>query len=205
MNFDELLDRLSPRPAHPRPGTARAIRWVRVGRPEKLTELVRRFCERNGCRAGLSRPFRDLTQFRAYCDQARRLSECGGRMGSGAVVTFADGCWEDLVRCLSGTVDPLTFADPAVLSLWEHDKANGGSLVETLCAYLETGGNLTEAAKRLYVHRNTMVRRMERIGELLGFSPQSTGKDPGWLLLSGRILRCLEQTAVPAEHEAEEP
>lgn len=173
-------------------------------RLKEFVELTREFCRRNGCRGGVSKPFRDLADFRTYCDQARRLSGYGGRTGTGAVVTFADGCWEDLMHCLSQTVDPLTFVDPAVLNLREYDRVGGGSLVETLCTYLETGGNLTEAAKRLYVHRNTMVRRMERISELLGFSPQGAEKDLGWLLLSGRILQSLEQTVASVGHEAEE-
>jgi sugar diacid utilization regulator len=42
-----------------------------------------------------------------------------------------------------------------------------GSLVEVARVYVQAGGNLNEAARRLSVHRNTMLYKLERIGRLL--------------------------------------
>lgn len=42
-----------------------------------------------------------------------------------------------------------------------------GSLVEVARVYVESGGNLNEAARRLTVHRNTMLYKLERITRLL--------------------------------------
>jgi sugar diacid utilization regulator len=42
-----------------------------------------------------------------------------------------------------------------------------GSLVEVARAYVEAGGNLNEAARRLSVHRNTMLYKLDRISRLL--------------------------------------
>ena len=42
-----------------------------------------------------------------------------------------------------------------------------GSLVAVARVYIEAGGNLNEAARRLSIHRNTMLYKLERIGRLL--------------------------------------
>jgi PucR family transcriptional regulator, purine catabolism regulatory protein len=44
------------------------------------------------------------------------------------------------------------------------------SLLETLSVYLETHCQISETAKRLYVHRNTVVYRIEKCEEILGKS-----------------------------------
>lgn len=44
------------------------------------------------------------------------------------------------------------------------------SLLQTLSVYLETHCQISETAKRLFVHRNTVVYRLEKCEELLGKS-----------------------------------
>jgi sugar diacid utilization regulator len=46
--------------------------------------------------------------------------------------------------------------------------ARGGSLEDVVRAYVESGGNLNEASRRLNVHRNTMLYKLDRVGRLLG-------------------------------------
>jgi sugar diacid utilization regulator len=48
-----------------------------------------------------------------------------------------------------------------------QDDRDGG-LAEVARVYVEAGGNLNEAARRLTVHRNTMLYKLERITRLLG-------------------------------------
>jgi sugar diacid utilization regulator len=55
----------------------------------------------------------------------------------------------------------------------EYDRAHQCSLVTTLRTYLDTGLNLTLAAKALVVHPNTVVYRLRRIRELSGRDPRS--------------------------------
>jgi len=46
--------------------------------------------------------------------------------------------------------------------------ARGGSLEDVVRAYVESGGNLNEASRRLNIHRNTMLYKLDRVGRLLG-------------------------------------
>lgn len=55
-----------------------------------------------------------------------------------------------------------------VSPLREHDRARGSDLVRTLKTYFATGTNASEAADRLFLHRNSMLYRLERIKALTG-------------------------------------
>ena len=57
--------------------------------------------------------------------------------------------------------------DSAVLKLESYDRKNGTELLGTLHAYLSCHKNLSEAAAFLYVHRNTLTKRLERINDLI--------------------------------------
>ncbi|MGD6854068.1 sugar diacid recognition domain-containing protein [Bacillus infantis] len=56
-------------------------------------------------------------------------------------------------------------------NLNQHDKK--GELQETLRIYIEENGDSSSAASRLYIHRNTLRYRLERIKELTGKDPRS--------------------------------
>jgi DNA-binding PucR family transcriptional regulator len=52
--------------------------------------------------------------------------------------------------------------------LMEHDRARRSDLVRTLRTYFAAGTNASEAADRLFLHRNSMLYRLERIQKLTG-------------------------------------
>ncbi|MFB8239717.1 helix-turn-helix domain-containing protein [Kitasatospora purpeofusca] len=64
------------------------------------------------------------------------------------------------------------FIESAVGPVLDYDRQRLTELTRTLQAWFDTGNSPTHAAQRLHVHPNTVARRLERIGELLG---------PDWL------------------------
>jgi len=48
-------------------------------------------------------------------------------------------------------------------------------MLDTLEAYFEHDGQINAIAKKLFVHRNTVLYRMEKISELLGLDFRKTG------------------------------
>lgn len=50
--------------------------------------------------------------------------------------------------------------------LADYDRQNDTNLVTTLYYYVATGGSLIETANRLYIHRNSVKYRMDRIKEI---------------------------------------
>lgn len=64
-----------------------------------------------------------------------------------------------LMKLCEDTINPLI----------EFDKNNNGNLVDTLKIYYQNRFNSTETAKKLFLHRNTLIHRLEKIKELLNY------------------------------------
>lgn len=60
------------------------------------------------------------------------------------------------------------YVEKQIGSLIRADALNKGNLCETLESYLNHNCNVKETAQALYIHRNTMNYRMNKIKEILG-------------------------------------
>ena len=49
-----------------------------------------------------------------------------------------------------------------------YDAKRGTDLVKTLVVFIQLGGNITAAADKLFLHRNSLAYRLQRIEELCG-------------------------------------
>jgi DNA-binding PucR family transcriptional regulator len=74
---------------------------------------------------------------------------------------------ETLLRKLADDPALGPFGD-LISPLEEHDRARGSDLVRTLKTYFAAGTNASEAADRLFLHRNSMLYRLERVQALTG-------------------------------------
>ncbi|WP_053366515.1 PucR family transcriptional regulator [Bacillus sp. FJAT-27245] len=77
-------------------------------------------------------------------------------------------------------------------TLYEHDRTHDTTYIVTLENFFNNNLNLSETAKAMYVHRNTMIYRIEKIKEILG----SDLKNPDELLqlqLALKIFRMLSK------------
>ncbi|WP_372660437.1 helix-turn-helix domain-containing protein [Amycolatopsis kentuckyensis] len=54
-------------------------------------------------------------------------------------------------------------------ALLEYDEQRGTELVETLAAYYDNRANVAATARALHVHVNTLLKRLDRAGSVLGF------------------------------------
>jgi GAF domain-containing protein len=65
-----------------------------------------------------------------------------------------------------------------------YDRRKNTDLLDTLETYLECAGNLTKTSERLFVHRNTLIQRLERLQSLCNIDLQERGN---WLTLQVAI------------------
>jgi purine catabolism regulator len=97
---------------------------------------------------------------------------------------------------LSRSPDLAAFRE-LVRPLAEYDRERCSDLTRTLSVYFETGSNASEAADRLFLHRNSLLYRLERIRSLTGLDL----KDPdARLALQLGLLATRRGENVEAQH-----
>jgi purine catabolism regulator len=94
------------------------------------------------------------------------IAVAGWSRGHGAVSLFED---MQLDRLLFDTpqAERATFIEDTIGALLAYDARHRTNLVETLEIYLATR-RVAVAARRLYVHANTLTNRLERIADIVG-------------------------------------
>jgi DNA-binding PucR family transcriptional regulator len=73
----------------------------------------------------------------------------------------------ELLRKLARSPDLAPFRE-LVEPLAQHDRENASFLIRTLRAYFASGESTSEAAERLFLHRNSVPYRLDRISRLTG-------------------------------------
>jgi GAF domain-containing protein len=71
-----------------------------------------------------------------------------------------------------------------VMRIDNYDRRKNTELLDTLETYLECAGNLTKTSERLFVHRNTLIQRLERLQSLCDIDLQERSN---WLTLQVAI------------------
>ena len=61
---------------------------------------------------------------------------------------------------------------PDIITLYEYDKRNNTNYLETLYQYLLNDRNAVRAATNLYIHRNTMAYRLEKLKTIISFNEE---------------------------------
>ena len=73
-----------------------------------------------------------------------------------------------MTRVLARQTNPSFFVHPAIQALEKSDMEKGTHLLQTLSVFLEKGENIGDTAKALFLHRNSVIYRLNRIREISG-------------------------------------
>ncbi|XER99959.1 PucR family transcriptional regulator [Streptomyces sp. S1D4-11] len=171
-----------------RPDVQLGIVYLRTPRDlNDLAEVLRQHAER---RVGVSPSYDDLCR----TGDALRFAKVamrGGDAESGAVTVFDDspvavataGAPDVMARVATNVLGPIEALSVGECAL----------LLDTLEVWFDCGGSAEEAAKRLYVHPNTVRLRLRRIAEHTGRSVT----DPRGITELSLALRAVRQTPKP--------
>ena len=116
---------------------------------------------------GVSAAARDPLEFAARYSEVRKVIRLGRRLFGAGRVAF----WDDIeiYSLLSELGQPLErFYHGALGAVDKPGVKNREELLHTLRVYLESQGNAVAAAEQLFIHRNTLRYRLDRIRKLLG-------------------------------------
>ncbi len=125
---------------------------------------------------GISLRFYDLRFLKRFFQQGetalaavREAAEDG--TASPTVKYYDDTCFfKDFLKHYKIDIDSTWLIHPAVERLWEYDKANNTSNVLCLKTFIESGFNISDASKILFMHYNTLLYHLKRIEEIAGIS-----------------------------------
>lgn len=129
---------------------------------------TRRILNQVDSSAGYSESFRGLAQFQKFYQQAKvALDYASEDSSAGCLLSYSKISTRHLISTLYQTLAHHLICHPAVEFLRAYDQENNTELADTLRCYLENERNTQKSAQKLFIHRNSLMYRMDRIKELV--------------------------------------
>ena len=117
---------------------------------------------------GVSYIFFEFSTFSSYYRQTLGALEMGGKYRPYEwCYDFQDYALHYFMHYGTSRIDGRHLCFPGVVRLYTYDYENHTDLLNTLRVYLECERNAAPAAKKLFIHRNTLYQRIERINGIL--------------------------------------
>lgn len=137
-------------------------------REQLMFHQIAEVLEQHGLAAGVSQPGRNFRSLTARHRQAMKAIQMGALLkGSGPLYFYDSYAVYHALEMCSGRIDLRELCHAAVLKLERYDRKNGTAYMGTLHAYLASGQNVSEAAEALYIHRNTLAKRLEKMNDII--------------------------------------
>ena len=123
----------------------------------------------NNLICGMSSVFEDLLELKKYYSEAIKALMFG-KIHDNSKYFYpykAEYIFEEMVSDLVANSDNYTnYCHPAFIAIQEYDKSNGTDYLNTLKIYIKNFNNLNIAAKELFIHRNSLSYRINKISDI---------------------------------------
>ncbi|EOH91904.1 PucR family transcriptional regulator [Enterococcus pallens] len=135
---------------------------------EVLTLSQKKFlvtiASKEGLRIGISNTFESIAEFKEHYEQAKKVLTITKQINERVPVCYyKDYLFSDLLSSLEKTTTVNNFCHPALKQLKHYDEIHDTDLFQTLFSYLNHSCSLKATADALFIHRNSLIYRMERI------------------------------------------
>ncbi|MDU2064596.1 MAG: PucR family transcriptional regulator ligand-binding domain-containing protein [Sporomusaceae bacterium] len=120
-------------------------------------------------RLGWGHPFEDIRQARkglAQAEQAMRVAQTIS--GTHKSMGFDEIGFYKVLFNVQDRSELEGFRSEVLALLLAYDEKHGAELVNTLTVFLEENGNFVRVSERLFIHRNTLKYRLQKIVEITG-------------------------------------
>ena len=165
------------------------------GEEEFLRQVQSNFAEvlvSFGCRANVSYPFAKLRELYGHYRQTLHCIRMRQALGMDEILLRYDDVIDyHMVFSFGKVLDADTMIHPAVRVLLETDEENDSDYAQTLFTYISCSQNLSDAAKEMGLHYNTLKYRMNRIVAMTGLDLKDE-RTIFKLMVTKRALRLLE-------------
>ncbi|GLC81699.1 PucR family transcriptional regulator [Lacrimispora brassicae] len=133
----------------------------------ELLELLKCFSKKEHIRIGISHSFSCIENFVSHYEQAHAALELGHKSNPEELVShYQNYQIFDLFSEVKNPDHLERFCHPALAALSQYDHENSSQLYKTLCMFIDKGCNIKLTSESLYIHRNSLVYRLNRITEI---------------------------------------
>lgn len=115
---------------------------------------------------GIGRPATTPGNWLQSQQQARESWRLGKEWKGSPVTYFGDLGLYQLLTALGSSPEAGRFYRKTLGRLLSYDESKNAELVQTLEAFFDSHGNLSQTASRLHIHRNTLTYRLEQISSI---------------------------------------
>ena len=138
-----------------------------VKKDAEVYRICKELCETKNLRIGISNAFYNIEYFATYYAQAHAALELGQKLKEENLLCLY--CDYQIYDLFSESKHPEKlgrFCHPALGLLRQVDQENQSELYKTLCIFIENACSIKLTAATLFIHRNSLVYRLNRIVEL---------------------------------------
>ncbi|SHN57481.1 PucR family transcriptional regulator [Desulfitobacterium chlororespirans] len=154
-----------------------------------------KYLTENKLSIGISRNLKDLKNLPELYRQSVDALKIGAYLNSNELIyDYDEYALYHLFHSLSTKVNIGGFCHPALVKLMEYDRRNKSNFTKTLYAYLKQNGNQSATAAELYIHRTSLIYRINKIEEIMDL-PLDDALIRSHLYTSFQIIEILERKA----------
>lgn len=154
-------------------------------------KILKQTADVNNLSIGISLSAESLTGISELYWQAKEASEFGYDILKQKYTKFEDISHFSMFRLVQQKMDCMSLVVPKLKDLCFAEKENMQEYLPTLYYYLKYDGNTNVVSQKMHVHRNTVLYRIDKIQEKMGFY-LGDGMSKMKLLLSCEILKYLK-------------
>jgi len=144
------------------------LNFQESGKKEPFEKELAAVAQEYRLRIGISNEFRDLIRLRGYYRTSCMASSVIRKLpAADPVIYFSDVVFYTLADRIPEE-DKAAYVQTAYTRLEEYDSKNHTEFCRTLAVYIESGCSSALSSSRLFIHRNTMTHRLEKIESVCG-------------------------------------
>lgn len=162
-------------------------REVSLADAEQLVRTSVESTGKSGWNAAISLSFDSVEGLRLAYQQAEHAMDYGVRLRpNDTFYDYRDYLIYDFLDDASRSVRLRNYVDPTWTRIEDYDQRHGTEYGVTLATYLRYSKDINQTASILFVHRNTVRYRLERVAELFGIDLDDDTTSAN-LILAGEI------------------